>query len=113
MPIIQAAAEGKQIELRYKRPGEQWIVKEGKGTMWDMNDFEYRIKPERKLRPYTREEWELVDKVRDKITGVSRAIVAVNECEVFIYGLCGYEFDAAMDRFTHLDGSHCGVWEEE
>jgi hypothetical protein len=106
-PLVEAIAEGKTVEYRL-RDSVSWNDKTVLG--FDLRNCEYRIKPEPKYRPYTREEWEKVDKVRDKTTGSVRAVVAVNEC-VCVYGLCAYGFDAAMDRFTHLDGSPCGVEE--
>lgn len=113
LPVIQAAADGKDVEVRFKGSKKDlWELRTNSGARWDLSNFEYRIKPEPKLRPYTREEWERVDKVRDKDTGVVSSVLSVTDCTVYVYGLYGFGFHDAMERFEHLDGSPCGVMEK-
>lgn len=51
LPIIQAFAEGKEIEFRSKGFDEEWReLKQIPGLSYD--SFEYRIKPEPKYRPF-------------------------------------------------------------
>ena len=51
LPIIQAFAEGKGIQSRHIKSGSSlWY--EVETPNFDNNDFEYRIKPESKYRPF-------------------------------------------------------------
>ena len=51
LPIIQAFAEGKEIEFRSKGFNEEWReLKQIPGLSYD--SFEYRVKPESKYRPF-------------------------------------------------------------
>lgn len=51
LPIIQAYAEGKEIQIW--QPQDQWV---DAGEPSFRNTFKYRIKPEPKLRPWTKNE---------------------------------------------------------
>lgn len=56
LPLIQAAAEGKAIQYKSKIDGS-WIDKTRlDDDEWPNPDYEYRIKPEPKLRPWKPEE---------------------------------------------------------
>ena len=50
LPIIQAYAEGKAIESRYIK-GDKSLWYDDEDPSFD-NDFEYRLKPEPKYRPF-------------------------------------------------------------
>jgi hypothetical protein len=53
LPIITAFAEGKQIEIKFNRPGSEWVPDDS--PSWQP-DFDYRIKPEPKTRPWSKPE---------------------------------------------------------
>ncbi len=106
LPFVQAVAEGKAVQVRLNG---HWIDK--RGQIWN-TEADYRIKPEPKLRPYTREEWEKVDKVKNKSQGSTHTVLIVYDTLVHISGFVTYRFDQAMEVFTNLDGSPCGVLEE-
>lgn len=53
LPIIQAFAEGKQIEIKTKVEGSCWdILGEDDMQYIDFKKFDLRIKPEPKYRPF-------------------------------------------------------------
>ena len=52
--VVQAHSEGKVIELKIKRTGDKWEITEA--PVWNFDDFDYRVKPESKVRPYTFDE---------------------------------------------------------
>ena len=106
LPFMQAMAEGRTVQF-FGVAG--WTDK----TIVRLDaDSRYRVKPEPKLRPYTREEWEKVDKVKNKSQGSTHTVLVVYDGIVHIAGFVTYTFHQAMEIFTHLDGSPCGVLEE-
>lgn len=46
--VMQAAADGKKIEIREKRQGCQWTTYNGEPS-WNWYDYEYRVKPESRV----------------------------------------------------------------
>lgn len=52
LPIIKAYAEGKAIESRYIKGDKSLWYDEDEPSFDDVDDFEYRIKPEQKYRPF-------------------------------------------------------------
>lgn len=59
LPVVQAGAEGKEIEFKYSRVNDSWNKKEGCGFG---KDFEYRIaKPKATPLPITPEMWAMID----------------------------------------------------
>ena len=108
LPFVQAIAEGKTVEQRLSSGG--WFVKQRAGS-WS-SDSEYRIKPEKKWRPYTREEWEGITRVRSKAHGAAYLVLAVHG-DYIEANNNSYTFDMAMRVFTNLDGSPLGVEVEE
>lgn len=122
LPIIQAFAEGKTIEVRYKskyNPGE-WI--ETTIPAFD-NSHEYRIKPEPKFRSFkdTEECWQEMLKhqpfgwIKDKQDGSYVLITSVDDEEdsggMSINGNMGWNFGGLMDNYTFADGTPFGIKE--
>lgn len=107
LPFVQAMAEGKTVQVMI---GNNWIDKESAtfDSVWIL-----RIKPEKKWRPYTREEWERVDKVRCKSNECVYAVGAVYLERVSIIHCGTNSFDDMLHQFTNLDGTPCGVEVEE
>lgn len=59
LPVVQAGAEGKEIEFKYSRVNDSWNKKEGCGFG---KDFEYRIaQPKATPLPITPEMWAMID----------------------------------------------------
>lgn len=108
LPLVQAMVDGKTVQVILNGV---WTDKE---TATFDSKHQHRIKPEKKLRPYTREEWEQVHRVR-KVVCDSRFSLLVTDIAADSVRLEGvwYPFSRAMDLFTNLDGSPCGVEVEE
>ena len=112
LPFIAAFAGGKTIQ--FLSNSELWTdVTEPR---W-VDGFEYRVKPEPKVRPYTYEEANLLvgTVVKLKSTGLRRIIV--EGCDESIERLTvGEEHtsrDELLEEYTHLDGRPCGIEEGE
>lgn len=119
LPIIQAFAEGKDIEYRSKKFNEDWKeVTQIPGLSFE--SFEYRIKPEPKYRPFVNIEecWAEMEKhkpfgwlkqkdFRINIANVmSKAITfADNEGRNF-------SFETIFKEYTFIDGIPFGVKKE-
>ena len=121
-PILQAFAEGKEIECRTKPgtistsiPNEWTEMKEI--CFW--NGIEYRIKPEPKYRPFKDAEecWLEMLKhqpfgwVKDKKDGHHALITAVDDdtCGMSLNGNSAWSLSGIMDLFTFADGVPFGV----
>lgn len=118
--VMQAFAEGKKIEIRGRRSKEWSDIED---PSWDWVGFDYRIKPEPKLRPYTFEELQ-AEMAKGKI-----AVKTKGESHIFIISQVhddfkeGYQIQLSDWRQISykqllrccqwLDGSPCGVIEEE
>lgn len=124
-PILQAFAEGRVIECRIKpsvlskswRDFNKWTeMKEIE--FW--NNREYRIKPEKKYRPFkdVKECWQELLKhqpfgwVKSCASKENMLISAVsfNFC-VINGGNCGYDY--SLNKFTFADGTPFGIKEEK
>ena len=119
LPIIQAYAEGKAIESRCIK-GDTSLWYDDKDPSFD-NDFEYRIKPEPKYRPFKDAEecwaemqkhqpfgWVMWNDVRYYIYVVSLTSVCL------INGNCkNMDFAYAYQKLTFADGTPFGVKVEE
>ena len=122
-PFIKAFGEGKDIEMRSKNPHAQlngWA----KMDEFIFGNFEYRIKPEPKYRPFnnTKECWNEIQKhqpigwVKSKeatkdiyftITGLTNVIHGV-----ILNSTGGWSFSGLFDYYTFADGTPFGVKEE-
>lgn len=119
LPIIQAYAEGKAIESRCIK-GDTSLWYDDKDPSFD-DDFEYRIKPEPKYRPFANAEecwaemlkhqpfgWVMWNDVRYNIYVVSSTSVCL------INGNCAHmDFAYAYQKLTFADGTPFGVKVEE
>ena len=118
LPIIQAFAEGKDIQIRN-------ITDDG----WDdINDDRmsfcakaeaYRIKPEPKYRPFKSQEecWEEMHKHSDfgwLVNKNSKSIYHINVicCDDLCLDETPLNFVEAFTYYEFLDGSHFGIKEE-
>ena len=118
MPIIQAFAEGKSIESRCIK-GDKSLWYDDEDPSFD-NDFEYRIKPEPKFRPFADAEECWVEMCKHKPFGwvkstlfkdlalvkrVTTLYVEINRDII--------DYKDALDKFTFADDTNFGVKVEE
>ena len=115
LPIIQAFAEGKTIQVRINNDSSWTDLLDTKLEI--SNLYEYRIKPEPKYRPFkTKEEcWEEMLKHQPfgwiKSNGNDLYSIASINCEgitTFAY----YRFLESFKKFTFIDGTPFGIKEE-
>lgn len=120
LPFIQAYAEGKVIESRYIK-GDTSLWYDDKDPSFD-DDFEYRIKPEPKYRPFKDAEecWQEMLKhqpfgwVTDKETSKFLVCKAFGNILFFI-GVEDkpYNYKEVLRDYTFADGTPFGVKVEE
>ena len=126
LPIIQAFAEGKEIQ--YRNSFNEWIdIKKNEGLSFIKTPLDYRIKPEPKYRPFnTREEcW-------NEMLKHQPFSFVVNKDSVDYFSICrvfkdekgisritfisnpysGWDMEIVCDRFNFADGTPFGVKEE-
>ena len=114
LPIIQAYAEGKAIESRCIK-GDTSLWYDDKDPSFD-DDFEYRIKPEQKFRPFKNAEecWQEMQKHKPfgwvkstlfkdlaLVKRVTTLYVEINR-EII-------DYKDALDKFTFADDTNFGV----
>ena len=107
LPIITAFAEGKRIQFKFH---ENWTDIEG--TEFSDN-FEYRIKPTPKLRPWRVPAGAMV---QHKKTG-SRMLIEGNNNDVVVMRTEGYSLEALLENWLYsIDFGKtwlpCGVMED-
>lgn len=117
LPILQAFAEGKEIESREE---DKWYrVLE---ICNEMNPQDYRIKPEPKYRPFANAEecWKEMLKhqpfgwIKGKEDEYHTFITTVdNNDEMSLSGNSGWSFLGIMNNYTFADGTPFGMKEEE
>lgn len=118
LPILQAFADGKEIESREE---DKWYrVLE---ICNEMNPQDYRIKPEPKYRPFANAEecWKEMQKhqpfgwVKDKKDGHHALITAVDDdtCGMSLNGNAAWSLSGIMDLFTFADGVPFGIKVEQ
>uniref|UniRef100_UPI004029B0C6 hypothetical protein n=1 Tax=Prevotella sp. TaxID=59823 RepID=UPI004029B0C6 len=123
LPIIQAFAEGKEIEFRSKGFDEEWKkVNEIPGLSY--SSFDYRVKPEPKYRPFKNvdECWQEMLKhqpfgwIKSKTGGHYSMVTVVGADEkmksIAISGRHIWPFDETLSNYTFADGTPFGIKEE-
>lgn len=120
LPIIEALSKGRVIQSRHIKGGASlWYDVETPN--FDNNDFDYRIKPEPKYRPFANAEecWQEMLKhepfgwVKCKEDGSLGLItLIINEASIYINGI-GSNSERTMRGFTFADGTTFGILEEE
>ena len=117
-PVLQAFAEGKTIESRCIK-GDKSLWYDDEDPSFD-NDFEYRIKPEPKYRPFKDAEecWVEMQKhqpfgwLKSKKDGYYSFITMLNY-RFRLNGYDGWRFDDVINKFPFADGVPFGVKVEE
>ena len=119
LPVLQAFAEGKTIESRCIK-GDKSLWYDDEDPSFD-NDFEYRIKPEPKYRPFKSAEecWQEMQKhqpfgwVKDR-NGSKFVIENVDSRSfVDVYGEGTCDFKEVFENHTFVDGTPFGIKVEE
>lgn len=129
LPIIQAFAEGKEIEFRSKGFDEEWKkVNEIPGLSY--SSFDYRVKPEPKYRPFkdTDECWQEMLKhepfgwvvIIENNLSIKYNIQAliqdgVKSTAVLTDDVMSekFPFEGLLQKFTFVDGTPFGIKKEE
>ena len=120
LPIIKAFSEGKDIEMRSKNPHAQlngWA----KMDEFIFGNFEYRLKPEPKYRPFKDAEecWHEMQKHKPfgwvKNRNGSKFVIENVDSRGFVevYGEGTCNFNEVFEDFTFVDGTPFGVKVEE
>lgn len=123
LPIIQAFAEGKTIQV--KASDGLWYGREGENCEFNFNADPqmYRIKSKPKYRPFANAEecWQEMQKhqpfgwLKDKEDGHYTLITAINKTEVdqiALNGNTGWLFCSISKFYTFADGTPFGIKEE-
>lgn len=117
LPIIQAFAEGKSIQVRNYDDSWRNIDNEKAIMAFGKKPSEYRIKPEPKYRPFKtqKECWEEMHKHPD-FGWVKRvnepAYISLDKVEE-IGRVDGWTFEDIFDKITFTDGEPFGIKEEQ
>lgn len=117
LPIIQAYAEGKAIESRCIK-GDKSLWYDDEDPSFD-NDFEYRLKPEQKYRPFrdAKECWAemLNHQPFGWVVGRRDGVMYLIRCLEYasVYTSIQYSFKDAFDKFAFADLVPFGVKVEE
>ena len=117
LPVLQAFAEGKTIESRCIK-GDKSLWYDDEDPSFD-DDFEYRVKPEPKYRPFKDAEecWAEMQKhqpfgwLKSKKDGYYSFITMLNY-RFRLNGYDGWRFDDVINKFTFADGTPFGVKKE-
>ena len=117
LPIIQAFAEGKVIEIFDDEIG--WAV-EKENPKFDLNPEFYRIKPVPKYRPFKSQEECWNEMLKHQPFGWVRSkkckallwnVTSINKDDITI--ICDYyKFHRAFECFEFTDGTPFGIKEE-
>ena len=121
LPIIQAFAEGKTIEICDNRGWRDLIIDSPK---FDCEPSCYRIKPESKYRPFKNAEecWTEMQKhqpfgwLKRKDCNEYNLLTSVDgsvECEGVRIDSDGFGWDRANDEYTFADGTPFGIRDEQ
>ena len=121
LPIIQAFAEGKTIEICDNRGWRDLIIDSPK---FDCKPSCYRIKPEPKYRPFKNADecWTEMQKhqpfgwLKRKDCNEYNLLTSVDgsvECEGVRIDSDGFGWDRANDEYTFADGTPFGIRDEQ
>lgn len=122
-PFIKAFGEGKDIEICSKNPHAQlngWA----KMDEFIFGNFEYRIKPEPKYRPFKDAEecWNEMQKheyfgwIKAKDASTLSKFITINSVrneEVSITSGIDFTYNELVEYYTFIDGTPFGIKEEE
>ena len=110
--VIQAHSEGKQIQFRNKLFIPVWTDCVDNEPSWDFCTRDYRVKPEKKTRPYKGREECWADMQKHEPFSWVKAKDTDNYVNLTIISSTG-DFEHLFRTFTYIDGSPFGIVEEE
>ena len=118
LPIIQAWAEGKTIEVYYGED-QGWHTMVITNPKFELKPSQYRIKPEPKYRPFRNVEecWQEMQKhqpvgwIKDTDTGGYIIISELDDEDIEISGNNGWDYVGLMKFYTFADGTPFGLKE--
>lgn len=110
--VLKAYSEGKELE--YLTMDNEWVPK--RGSNFDANPFNYRIKPEPKYRPYkSAEEFLKAQKEHGPYIKISDDYYLPDM--LLEKGICGAgeveTWDKVINKYKWQDGTPCGILENE
>lgn len=115
LPIVQAFAEGKQIEIKTKE-GKSWSTLEEDDIQYlDFKKCDFRIKPEPKYRPFNDAEECWTEMLKHQPVGYIKDendvynLVKIRGNSIII-GYTYYNYTEALG-FTFIDGTPFGIKE--
>ena len=120
LPILVAFAEGKAIESRCVK-GDKSLWYDDEDPSFD-DDFEYRIKPEPKYRPFKDAEECWAEMFKHQPFGVTKFKNAKSGYYMITYIASGavvgmnntpFDYESMFDTYTFADGTPFGVKVEE
>lgn len=109
--VVQAHSEGKQIQF-LDNHFKDWLDCNDNGPAWDFSSYDYRVKPEKKIRPYKDRDECWNDMQKHKPFGWIKSKDTGNYVNPTIISSAG-DFEHLFRTFTYVDGSPFGVVEEE
>lgn len=118
LPIIQAYAEGKEIEI-FDKTTKMW--KTVMLPLFDCDSSSYRIKPESKYRPFKNAEECLAEMQKHQLfgwvknQGLYRNIANVMSCSITFADneARDVNYEQAFKNYTFADGTPFGILEED
>ena len=119
LPILSALIDGKEIEYKIVREENSCWKKMMVDTMceydFDLNLYEFRIKPERKLVPFTFEDAEFLigNVIVSKDKTLYDTISRVSMSEEASGSKVNRGYQNLFESFNFLDGSPCGKYINE
>lgn len=125
LPIIQAFAEGKQIQDKIEGV-TGWVDTDEINFEYEGQKIKHRIKPEPKYRPFKSQEecWNEMHKhsdfgwIKGNVTGEYRQVIRVFSCKTeLIFNLSynspmDYSPEMMFSGYTFTDGEPFGIKEE-
>jgi hypothetical protein len=113
--VIQAAKDGKVIQYSHRsRATPRWEKCAGSSPIWDFSNYDYRVKPAPKYRPWTIAEVPVgAILISKNLANPSRSVI-LQENGVMVWvgaRLSPYTMAGLMEKFTLEDGTPCGVLE--
>ena len=117
LPIIQAFAEGKQIQDKIEGVTD-WVDTDEINFEYEGQKIKHRIKPEPKYRPFKSQEecWQEMHKHPDfgwVTDGYYKSTISVKSDSIVVtISSLEYDFGKAYIHFTFADGTPFGIKEE-
>ena len=119
LPIIQACAEGKEIQ--YRNSLNEWLdITKNDGLSFVSLPSDYRIKPEPKYRPFKNQEecWNEMLKhqpfgwIKNDVGNIFNIIAMVNQNHAIKLNECYSKYSDLFKDFKFTDGTPFGIKED-